>query len=87
MGYPFMSVVGFIVAVVCSQYAYGSLTSDLQALNLSSGALIGPPSNFAQRWSTYHAPRYAASVQPLTDGDVAKIVMSPESIESVINIR
>jgi hypothetical protein len=74
MGYPFMAVVGFMVAVVCSQYAYGSLTSDLQALNLSSGTLIGPPSNFTQRWSTYHAPRYAVSVQPITDGDVAKIV-------------
>lgn len=74
MGYPFMPVVGFIVAVVCSQYAYGFLTSDLRALNLSSGTLIGPPSNFTQRWSRYHAPRYTVSVQPITDDDVAKIV-------------
>ncbi|KAJ8063296.1 hypothetical protein OCU04_008526 [Sclerotinia nivalis] len=55
-----------------------TLLSDLQQLNLSSGAEIGlnlsSSIGFTSRWSSYDAPDYIVGVKPFTHDDVAKVV-------------
>jgi hypothetical protein len=64
----------FSVLSCLSQHVHGDLISDLRSLNLSSSTYIGDPSNFTQRWSSYHAPSYSIGIRPGTDDDVAKSV-------------
>ena len=53
-----------------------TITSELLALGLSSGAQIALTSGYTQRWSTYDAPEFVTAVKPATDADVAKIVQT-----------
>ena len=68
----YIAAISLIVTV--SQGARGTLTSNLHALDLSSGTQIASLLNYTQRWSTYDAPSYAVAIKPVTDEDVAKIV-------------
>ena len=52
-----------------------TILTEIRALGLSSGSVIGVTSKSTQRWSNYYAPSFVTAVKPATDDDVAKIVI------------